>query len=232
MTSDVLAVIPARGGSKRVPQKNIREVDGRPLIAHTIDQAEAADRIDRAIISTDSSEIKQVAREFGGDIPFTRPAELATDTASLSGTITHALEWATDQGEEYDIICSLQTTSPLRTPDDINSAIDRLEETGAMSCISISEYTASPLWAVKTNDSGYLKEFFENETLWADEPTRSQELPELFHPNGAIFASTTDAWRNQESFYTPETVGYEMPPERSLDIDEPWELELIRKVIE
>jgi N-acylneuraminate cytidylyltransferase len=232
MASKVLAVIPARGGSKRVPQKNIREVNGRPLIAYTIDQAEAADRIDRAIVSTDSSDIEQVARKFGGEVPFTRPEGLATDTAALSETITHALEWATDLDQEYDIVCSLQTTTPLRTSNDIDSAIDRLEETNAMSCISTSEYTASPFWAVTTNNSGYLEEFIGKGALWANEPTRSQDLPNLVHPNGAVFASTVDAWRKHESFYTPETVGYEMPPERSLDIDEPWELELIRKVME
>jgi len=232
MPSKVLAVIPARGGSKRVSRKNIREVNGRPLIAHAINQAENAESVDRAIVSTDSPKIKQVARKFGGEAPFTRPAELATDTASLSGTITHALEWAENQGQEYDIVCALQTTSPLRTPNDIDSTISRLIETGSESCISISEYDASPLWAVTTGDNGYLEEYFEKGELWADEPTRSQDLPEFFHPNGAVFASKTAAWKKCESFYTPKTVGYEMPPERSLDIDEPWELELIRRIME
>lgn len=232
MPSKVLAVIPARGGSKRVSRKNIREVNGRPLIAHAIDQAKNAESVDRAIVSTDSPKIKQVAREFGGDAPFTRPEELATDTATISGTITHALDWADNQGQEYDIVCALQTTSPLRTPSDIDSTISRLIATDSESCISVSKYDASPLWAVTTGDNGYLEEFFEKGALWADEPMRSQDLPELFHPNGSVFASTTAAWRKHESFYTPKTVEYKMPPERSLDIDEPWELELVRSIME
>lgn len=232
MSTRTLAVIPARGGSKRVPNKNVREVDGKPLIAHTIEQADNATKIDYAIVSTDDSEIAEVATEHGGNVPFERPAELATDTASLAGAITHALDWTrTEQDQQFDQVCSLQVTSPLRRSKDIDGALTRLEKSDGDSCISVSEYATPPQWAVATGENEFLYEFFDYDLLWADQPTRSQDIPELQHPNGAIFAATTEAWHSHESFYTPGTIGYEMPPKRSFDIDEPWELELVRSLM-
>ncbi|AZQ14281.1 acylneuraminate cytidylyltransferase family protein [Halorubrum sp. PV6] len=232
MSTRTLAVIPARGGSKRVPNKNVREVGGKPLIAHTIEQADNATKIDYAIVSTDNSDIAEVAAEYGGNVPFERPAKLATDTASLAGTITHALDWITkEQDHQFDQVCSLQVTSPLRRSKDIDGALTRLEKSGGYSCISVSEYVTPPQWAVATDENEFLFEFFDYDLLWTDQPTRSQDIPELQHPNGAIFAATTEAWRSHESFYTPKTISYEMPPKRSFDIDEPWELELVRSLM-
>lgn len=232
MDPQTLAIIPARGGSKRIPRKNLRKVGDQPLIAHTIEHAEAAEKIDRAIVSTDDDEIAKVAGEYGGDVPFERPTELATDSATLAGTITHALDWAIQEGFQYDRICALQVTSPLRTPEDIDGAITSLTESTADSCVSISKYVAPPQWAVATDEDDFLHEFFDYGLLWSGQPTRSQDIPELYHPNGAIFAATRDAWRTHESFYTPRTIGYRMPPERSFDVDESWELELVRKIMD
>lgn len=223
-----LAVIPARGGSTRVPEKNLQDVGGRPLVAHAIAHAEAAGHVDRAIVSTDDEEIARVARDYGGDVPFKRPPELATNTAPVSGTITHALDWAESSDGPYDSVCVLQVTCPLREPADVDGALTRLAEADAMSVVSVSEYVTPPQWAVRTDEEGYLADAFEIGELWTDEPKRSQDLDGLRHPNGAVFAVTTGAWRTHESFYTPRTVGYEMPPERSFDVDEPWELELVR----
>lgn len=231
MSTRTLAVIPARGGSKRVPNKNVREVGGKPLIAHTIEQANDSNKIDRAIVSTDDPKIIEVATEHGGNVPFKRPAELATDAASLAGTITHALNWAREQDQHFDQVCSLQVTSPLRRSEDIDTVLTRLEKSNADSCISVSEYVTPPQWAVATDEDEFLYEFFDYDMLWTDQPTRSQEIPELQHPNGAVFAATTEAWRAYESFYTPRTIGYEMPPQRSFDIDESWELELVRSLM-
>ena len=232
MSAQTLAIIPARGGSKRIPRKNLREVADLPLIAHTIQQARDTEEIDRAIVSTDDQEIAEVAAEYGGDVPFERPPELATDTATLAETVTHALDWATNKDNPYDRICVLQVTSPLRTPKDIRGTLSRLAESGADSCVSISKYVTPPQWSVKPDDRGFLQEFFDYDLLWAEEPSRSQDIPELYHPNGAIFAATTEAWKAHESFYTPQTVGFQMPPERSFDIDEPWELELVRTLMD
>lgn len=231
MTHRTLAIIPARGGSKRVPRKNIREVAGKPLIAHTIEQAAKTDRIDRAIVSTDDEQIAAVAEEHGGDVPFMRPTELATDTATLADTVTHVVNRLQDDERRYDRLCTLQVTSPLRTPEDIDGTLAKLDQTGADSCLTISEYVTPPQWAVTKEKDESLHEFFDFDTLWTDEPTRSQDIPELYHPNGAVFATSTEAWETYESFYMPYTVGYEMPPERSFDVDEPWELKLVRSLL-
>ncbi len=232
MSTNTLAIIPARGGSKRIEKKNIKSVAGKPLIAHTIFHAEQATNVGRAIVSTDDEEIANIAAEYGGEVPFMRPAELATDTASTAGVITHAIEWAADRGEQFDTICLLQTTSPLRTPDDIDDAIARLRTTEAESVVSIAAYSNPPHWAVEETNEGQLSEFFETGSLWGDTVDRSQDLPRLYYPNGAVYAATIDAWRENKSFYTPKTVGYRMPPKRSFDIDEPWELELVRSLME
>lgn len=228
MERKVLALIPARGGSKRVPRKNVRDLGGKPLIAHTIDQAERADAIDIHAVSTDDDETERIARAHEGNVPFERPASLATDEASTSGVVSHALDWYAERDRQFDIVCLLQVTSPLRTPTDIDGALARLQRTGAESVVTVSPYRVPPQWAVTEGEDGYLTEAFDTGTLWTDDATRSQDLPELSHPNGAVFASTVEAWRMHETFYAPRTVGYEMPPGRGLDIDEPWELEVAR----
>lgn len=225
-----LAVIPARGGSTRIPRKNLRTVAGKPLIAHAISQTADAERIDRTIVSTDDEEIASVAREYGGDVPFLRPGELATDTAPTAGVIAHALDWLAEQGDVYGTVCLIQTTTPLRTPDDIDGALSRLAESGAASVISISEYVTAPHWALDSDEDGFLSEYFDQDVLWTDTPNRTQDLPSLKHPNGAVFAAPVETWREHESFYTERTVGYEMSRIRSFDVDEPWELELVRSI--
>lgn len=231
MSTRTLAVIPARGGSTRIPDKNIKRVDGMPLIAHTIRDAEAATELDRVIVSTDDEQIATTAREYGGNVPFMRPAHLATDHAPTGGAITHALNWATEQYGEFNYVCVPQVTSPLRTPEDIDAALRRLRETDAQSVVSVSSFLSPPRWAVAEDENDHLQPQFESAGLWDGDYVRSQDMDELLHPNGAVFAATTDAWEAFESFYTPETVGYEMPPERSFDIDEPWELDLVRKLM-
>jgi N-acylneuraminate cytidylyltransferase len=231
MSDRTLAVIPARGGSKRVPRKNIREVDGKPLIAHTIQDAKDANLVDRTIVSTDDDDIARISRNYGAEVPFSRPSELATDTAGLADVITHTLDYVENEGDKYDILCGLQATSPLRIPDDIDGVLMRLKESNADSCLTISEYITPPHWAVNADKEGYLREYFETGSLWVDDLNRSQDIPDISHPNGAVFAATTEAWRTHESFYMPKTVGYQMPPSRSFDIDEPWELELVRSII-
>lgn len=229
---EVFAVIPARGGSKRVPRKNIREVAGKPLIVHAIEQANESETIDRAIISTEDDEIKQVAREYGGEVPFTRPTELATDDASSIEVVEHALEWIFTEEDKPEIVVLLQATAPLRSVGDIDGAIRRLQQNEAESVISICEYADPPHWAVTEDSDGFLSSYFEPDMLWRDDIPRSQDLRSLKHPNGAVFAADVDAFREQNTFYTDQTLGYEMPVERSVDIDEPFELEIVRKLME
>ena len=232
MNKNILAIIPARGGSKRIPRKNLKEVGEKPLLAHTIHQADKAGEIDRAIVSTDDEEIAAVAEQYDGEVPFMRPAELSTDTASTADVVTHAVDWAATQSTQFELVCVLQVTSPLRTPADIDNAVQLLDTKEATSVVSMSAYGNPPQWAIDEDENGYLMEFFGTDSLWTDSPDRSQDMPELYHPNGAVFAATTESWKTHESFYTPHTVGYRMPRERSFDIDEPWELELVRNIIE
>ena len=127
MSRKILGIIPARGGSKRIPGKNLKNIDGRPLIAHTVEQAALSRRLHRTIVSTDDEKIKQAVIDYGGEVPFDRPSELATDTAKTREVITHVLDILEDQGEYFDIVCKIQPTNPLRLPQDIDEAIDRLD---------------------------------------------------------------------------------------------------------
>jgi CMP-N-acetylneuraminic acid synthetase len=224
--SEVLGIIAARGGSKRIPEKNLREVGGKPLLAHAVKDAKKAARIDDAIVSTENAEISEVAVEYGGRAPFERPAELATDTATTNEVVEHALDWFEDRGETFDLVSSIPVTTPFRTPKDIDKAIDQLRSLDASSVVSVTEFDPPPFWAVDHDKEGYLNPYFDDEYLWST--TRSQEVPTLMRPNGAVFAATVEAFREHVSFYTDQTAGYEMPRERSLDIDEPFDLEIAR----
>lgn len=228
MTDRTLGVVPARGGSKRVSKKNLRELGGKPLIAHTIEQARAADSLDKTVVSTDDDRIAAVARKHGGRVPFERPGHLATDTASSMAVVEHALNWHAERGEQFDWVVLLQVTSPFRTATDVDGALNLLSDTGADSVISVSEFETPPVWAVTRNEDARLSPYGERGYLWADDVARSQDVPTLYHPNGAVFGATVKAFQKTGGFYTPDTVGFVMPAERSLDIDNPHELELAR----
>ena len=228
MSDRVLAVIPARGGSKRVPRKNIREVGGKPLVAYAIGQAKTADAVDHTIVSTEDEEIKTVARDHGADVPFDRPDHLATDRATSDQVTVHAINWFEERGETFDTVCLVPAPTPFRDPADITGSVRQLQQSEADSIITVTEYGSPPVWAVKT-DGRYLTPYFDDEYLW--EKTQTQEAPTLYHPNGAVFAADVDIFLDEETFYTERTGGYEMPRSRSLDIDEPHELELARALM-
>lgn len=145
--------------------------------------------------------------------------------------LRQALEKAISHFGRFEQICLLQVTSPLRRPSDIDRAVELLSESDVESVVSVSPFVTPPQWAVKQGEDGYLEEYFDFGTMWGDEYVRTQDVPELTHPNGAVFVATTQAWREYESFYTPQTIGYEMPPEYSFDIDESWELDLVRTLM-
>lgn len=226
---DVLGVIPVRSGSKRVPNKNIRELGRKPLLAHTIEQAASSSILDRCLISTDDEEIAAVAREYNGDVPFMRPDHLATDTASSADVVAHALGWANEQGHEPTMVILLQVTTPFRTSTDIDEAIKKLQQSPeANSLVAVTEYRVPPEWAFEMNDNSYLQSHFSEYDMWDDEPSRSQETTKLYYPNGAVFAARVEPFLENPEFYKPPTTFYKMPAERSLDIDEPYDLELAR----
>jgi len=226
MSYSALAVIPVRSGSKRLPGKNVAELGGKPLLAHTIEQAKSSSEIDVEVVSTESKEFQRIAREHGGNVPFDRPKRLATDDATNKEVVEHALNWYNENTDrDFDAVCLLQVTSPFRKPNDIDEAIRKLQNTGATSVVSTTEYGTPPFWAVDTDKSGkYLEPYFGDEYLWSK--TQTQSVPDLRHPNGAVFVAEVSIFREQNNFYTDKTAEHRMPKRRSIDIDDPLDMEI------
>lgn len=227
MSNTTLGVIPARAGSKRVDKKNIREVGGKPLLAHTIEQAADASTLDHVIVSTEDEEIQDIARAYEGNVPFRRPSELAADDVTNNEVVKHALNWFDSNDESFDYVCLLPATTPFRDNTDIDRAVRKLHDSSANSIVGVTTYDAPPFWAVEYNED-QIKPYFDHNP-W--EKTRTQEFPTLYHPNGALFAARVTAFKNNSSFYTNQTIAYEMPQKRSLDIDEPFDLEVARALM-
>jgi CMP-N,N'-diacetyllegionaminic acid synthase len=205
-----LAVVPARGGSKGVPRKNVRMLAGKPLIAWTIEQAFHSRYIDRVIVSSEDEEICQVAKQSGAEVPFVRPAELASDTASGVDVLCHAVENA---GADYDYVVLLQPTSPLRESTDIEAAIEFCVSRAAKSVVSVTEATKSPYWMYQMKEGGELISFVENAA------SNRQQLPQSYALNGAVYVLEVAALLATRKVLDEQTLGYVMPAERSYDID-------------
>jgi N-acylneuraminate cytidylyltransferase/CMP-N,N'-diacetyllegionaminic acid synthase len=209
----MIAIITARGGSKGLPRKNVLTFCGKPLIAHTINAAKNSQAIDRIIVSTDDEEIAVISREFGAEVPFMRPPELATDEASSREVLLHALDFMEKQGVLIDSFCLLQPTSPLRTAADIEGAFKIFIEKSADSVLSITPYEHPVQWAVEMKDNGILQPREKGKA------GRRQELVEYYRPNGAVYMFRTDFFKASTGYFGPSSYGYIMPPERSIDID-------------
>jgi N-acylneuraminate cytidylyltransferase len=213
----LLAVIPARGGSKGLPGKNIRPLGGLPLIAHSIRCAERCPEIDRCIVSTDSEEIAAVARRHGGDVPFMRPAELATDTASLDPVLLHALREAERiDGVRYESVLLFQTSNPGRLPEDVTAACRMLEADESLDgVVACSEPSFNPYFVGVVERAGRLQAAFD-----AGDFARRQDAPRFLRVNGALYL-----WRRRwiEQPSTPWLAAphraLEIPDERAIDID-------------
>jgi len=221
--STILAIITARGGSKGIPDKNVRAVGGKPLIAWTIERAEASRWVDRIIASTDDDGIAAVACKHGAEVPFLRPAELAQDDSPTLPVLLHALAWLADE-EDYrpDYVLLLQPTSPLRSTEDIDGAIELALEKGADGVVSVCEPLTHPKLLRGVCEDGRLVEPVDK----AIERRARQELPPAYALNGAIYLSRTEILIREKTFYTEKTYAYVMPQARSLDIDDAWQLEL------
>ncbi len=210
----ILAVIPARGGSKGVPGKNIRPLADKPLIAWTIEQARRCSWIDRVIVSTEDAEIAETALRWNAEVPFLRPANLATDDAKVVEVILHTLDWCREHDRSYDLVILLQPTSPLRDDGDIQAALRRLEECQADAVVSVCPCEHSPLWSNLLGPNGQMKNFLSFRS--AD---NRQNLPVYYRLNGAIYVAKTDYFRQCHGFHGDRTYAYIMPSERSIDID-------------
>lgn len=227
----VLAVIPARGGSKSIPRKNLVDVAGRPLIAWAIGAAREAKRLDRLVVSTEDEEIAETARRWGAEVPFERPTELATDTVSLIPVVQHALAAMDGLGFRADAVVSLQATSPGLTGADVDAAVAKLEESGADSVATVLRIEHEhPYWAkrlegdrvrpfsVETNE-GYLQR---------------QDLPPAYVFDGAIFVRRRrllEEWSGRDFCLGTDVRGVQLPAESSLHIDDEIHLEVARVVL-
>lgn len=225
----LLAIIPARGGSKGVPRKNIKLLAGKPLIAWTIEAAHACADVSRVIVTTEDEEIAAVAKEWGADVPFMRPAALAQDDTPGMSPILHTLQWLTEH-EAYhpDWVMVLQATSPLRTNEDIAGAI-ALTKAGAPSVVSVTEASPHPYLMKQIGEDGTLQTFV---TPPKTDDHRRQAFPAVYALNGAIYLSRCESVLKHETFLLPDTQAYIMPPERSIDIDTPWDFHLADLIIQ
>lgn len=211
----ILAIIPARGGSKRLPGKNILPLAGKPMINWSIEAAKSVASIARVVISTDCEIIANTAKAAGANVPFLRPAGLSSDTSSSVDVVRHALEYFKDIGENFDYVLLLQPTSPLRTSADIQGAIDLLNVKYADSVISVCECEHSPLWSNTLDDSLSLENFIPESV----KNTRSQDLPQYYRLNGAIYLTKVEQFLQEGVLMSGNSVAYIMDSESSVDID-------------
>jgi CMP-N-acetylneuraminic acid synthetase len=230
--NNILGLIPARGGSKGIPRKNIVPLAGRPLLAYTCEAACGSQILTRVILSTDSEEIAEIGRKFGVETPFLRPQELAQDDTPSLAVEKHAIEWLmTHEAWEAEILVLLQTTSPLRQNHHINEALGLLEETNADTVVSVVPvpHRFSP-FAIMQLENGILRNFWK-ETLRFDR-FRRQNVPVLFARNGpAILVTRVKTIRKSQSFYGQRVVPYHMNEEDSIDIDTIFDVRLAEWLI-
>jgi len=207
-----LAIIPARGGSKRLPRKNILDLNGKPLIGYTIEAGLNAKYIDKIVVSSDNKEILELSKTFGSEI-ILRPDYLANDTATTFDAIKHTIQ----NFEEYDYIVLLQPTSPLRNSKHIEEAIELLNKKDADAIVSVCEMEHSPLWSNSLDESLSMQGFLKDEVL----NKRSQDLETYYRLNGAIYICKTEKLLEEESFLLKNNIfAYIMSRKCSIDIDE------------
>lgn len=222
MATSLIAIIPARGGSKRIPRKNVKPFAGKPIIGYTIAAARDSGLFERVVISTDDAEIAEVARQNGAEVPFLRDAELADDITPVSAVTSDAL-WRIDpNGDKFEIVAQLMPNCPLRTSRDVIDSYKQFEGTASQSQISVVRYGwQNPWWAMQQNGRHELQPLFKEQMS-----QRSQDLPELFCPTGAIWWARTDVLRRSRTFHIEGRTGWEIPWQRGIDIDSPddWKM--------
>lgn len=211
----VVGLIPARGGSKGLPRKNVLPLAGHPLIAWTVAAALASVSLDAVVVSTDDDAIGRAAEEAGAEFPFVRPAELAGDSSAMVNVVIDALDRLAGQGRPFDVVVLLQPTSPLRTAADIDGAVALLEGDARHAVVSVCPCEHSPLLAGVLPPDGSLDAFLTADARSANRQT----LPAFHRLNGAVYVAEVDWLRSSLSFIAPGAFAYVMPAERSVDID-------------
>jgi pseudaminic acid CMP-transferase len=216
-----VAIIPARGGSKRIPRKNIKDFGGRPMIAHSIVAALESGCFDRVLVSTDDPEIAEVARQWGADVPFMRPAELSDDTTATAPVILHALEWLEEQGSRPDEACCIYATAPFLKPRYLREGLEILRRTGATTAFSVTTFAFPIFRSLKVDEAGVVSMFWPEHRL-----TRSQDLPEAYHDAGQFYWLNTARFVSSPNLYAADSQAVILPRRLVQDIDtqEDWEV--------
>lgn len=218
----ILAIIPARGGSKGIPHKNIADLCGKPLIAYTIEEAKKSKYIDYVLISTDDEKIKEKAIEYGGNVPFIRPKNLSDDKSKSIDVVIHSIDYLKNQGNLFDYVILLQPTSPLRNANDIDEALEKVIFSEYESLVSVSEVDENPI-LMGTIEENKFKKILNI----SGNNVRRQEFPKVYIYNGAIYINSVEMLYREKVFVNDLTVPYVMPKERSMDIDEQMDLDIV-----
>ena len=216
----VVAIIPARGGSKRIPNKNIKTFCGKPMIAYSIEAAKNAGIFDRIVVSTDSEKIASTAKEFGAEIPFMRPGNLADDQTGTDAVILHALKRFMENGEKIDYICCIYATAPFVKAEYIIKGYNLLRDKNAAACFSVTTYSFPIFRSLKINNQNRLEMF------WPEyRETRSQDLQEAYHDAGQFYWADVKKYLKEKQFYSKDAVPVILPRHLVQDIDTPedWE---------
>lgn len=215
-----VAVIPARGGSKRIPRKNIKEFCGKPMIAYSIEAALHSGCFDKIIVSTDDSEIAQVAKSYGAEVPFIRPKELSNDYTGTIPVIRHAIDWLVKQGSDPNLVCCLYATAPFVTAEYLQKGLQQLEETNAAYAFTVTSYAFPIQRAIKLNPELGVEMFDANNFN-----ARSQDLEEAWHDAGQFYWGRVGAWLSEKIIFGADSTPVILPRHRVQDIDTPedWE---------
>ncbi len=228
----VLAIIPARGGSKGLPGKNLRPLSGRPLVAWPVGTALGCKSIDRVIISTDDPEIAEAARRAGAEVPFLRPTHLADDAASSMDVIMHALDSLASLGQEYEYVVLLEPTSPLTESGDVEDALSLLRESRekADAIVGICRIESThPEYDVRRNSVGLISPYAAPDFKSL---RRRQDIEELYFLEGSLYISSVEAFRRHRTFYHDRTLGFEVPRWKSIEVDDIFDFIMIEAVLQ
>jgi pseudaminic acid cytidylyltransferase len=209
-----VAIIPARGGSKRIPRKNIKMFFGKPMIAWSIEAAKKTGIFDRIVVSTDNEEIANVAREWGAEVPFIRPAELSEDLTATIPVISHAIHWLMEQGEDLEAVCCIYATAPFVEPADIIKGYAELISGDWAYTFSVTDFAAPIFRSFQLSETGGVEMFYPECFN-----TRSQDLPEAFHDAGQFYWGRKESWLQEKIFFSNESKPIIIPRWRVQDID-------------
>lgn len=220
INNKVVATIPARGGSKRIPNKNIKLFAGQPIISYSIRVARETGLFDRIIVSTDSEEISAIAREYGAEVPFLRPAELANDFAGTAEVVCHAIEWLAQEGKQPEFICCIYATAPFIQASYLKLGYDKIVSSDATSVFSVTSYPYPIYRALKITEKDRI------EMIWPEyENSRSQDLPEAYHDAGQFYWVNTSKFMKEKALFAKDSLPVILPRYLVQDIDtvEDWE---------